>query len=206
MPEPIQEFLQFLSQAIPADLQRQGQVLGLMILVLWGLELLDELFLNHALNRLGIRPRTLRGLQGVLWAPLLHGDFQHLAANTMPLLILGWFVLLSGLEPFVIVTLTIWLFSGLGVWLVGRPRSNHIGASSIVFGYLGFLLLRGYLDRSPMAVSLAAMAGLLYGGMIWGVLPLQRGSSWEGHLCGFLGGALAAYYFAELSQLPRFNL
>ncbi|NJN03568.1 MAG: rhomboid family intramembrane serine protease [Leptolyngbyaceae cyanobacterium SL_1_1] len=183
-----------------SELTLHAQILGGIITVLWGLELIDSLILQGALNRYGIRPRQQAGLSGIVLAPLLHGSLKHLSANTLPLAVLGWFILLGGVRDFILVTAVVWLVSGVGVWLLGPPRSNHIGASGIVFGYLGFLLMRGYVERSPGAIAIAVITGLLYGGSIWGVLPIRRGQSWQGHLFGLIGGGLAAYYLVDLRQ------
>ena len=110
---------------------------------------------------------------------------------------LGWFVLLRGVGEFVGVSLIALIVSGGGIWLFGMPRTVHVGLSGVIFGYLGFLLLRGYLERSSTAIILAVLAGLLYGSMIWGVLPLQPNVSWLGHLFGLIGGGLAARWFAQ---------
>ncbi len=164
----------------------------IMVLVLWGLELIDVLFFKQGLNFLGIRPRTVSGLRGILFAPLLHGGFGHLAANTLPFLVLGFFVMLRGLSSFIQVTATVWLIGGLGIWLTGGANTLHIGASIIIFGYLGYLLARAYFERSMITLMIALFVGLLYGGMIFSVLPIRAGVSWQGHLFGFVGGILAA--------------
>lgn len=190
-----------ISANVPDAFKAQAQILGGFVALLWALEILDSLLLRGALNRYGIRPRQASGLWGILLAPLLHGSLGHLAANTIPLLVLGWFVLLPGTAGFLIVTAVVWLVSGLGVWLLGPPRSNHLGASSLVFGYLGFVLLRAYFERSPAAIGFAVIAGLLYGGLIWGILPIRRGRSWQGHLFGLIGGGLSARFLPELQQL-----
>ncbi|MEO0535682.1 MAG: rhomboid family intramembrane serine protease [Cyanobacteria bacterium P01_A01_bin.123] len=187
--------LQVAEQILP----RAKFLLGFVGL-LWLLELVDSLLLRGALNRYGIRPRRLIGLRGIVFAPLLHGDLGHLSANTLPLLVLGGLILLSGGQTWALVTVLVWLIGGLGVWLIGQPRSNHIGASGIVFGYLGFLLMRGYVDRSPGAIALAVLAGLLYGSTLWGLLPLRRGRSWQGHLLGFVVGGLTARELPLLQQ------
>ncbi|PSN18124.1 rhomboid family intramembrane serine protease [filamentous cyanobacterium CCP5] len=185
--------------SIPPDIQLGIRLLAGFIGLLWVLELIDTLLLRGAFNRFGIQPRRLKGLVGIPLAPLLHGNLGHLAANTGPLAILGSLILLGGLRSLLMVTGIAWLVSGVGVWLLGRSRTNHIGASSLVFGYLGFLLLRGYFERSPLAISLAVLVGLLYGSALWGLLPLQRGRSWAGHAFGVLGGALAARYWLMLT-------
>lgn len=147
--------------------------------------------LGGALDREGIQPRSLDGLDGVLWAPVLHGDWQHLVANTVPVLVLGFFVLAGGFGQFVMVTATVWVIGGVGIWLVASG-GTHIGASILVFGWLMFLLVRGFYARSPGQITLAAMLFLFWGGILWGVLPGAPGISWEGHLFGALGGLLAA--------------
>ncbi|NJN48725.1 MAG: rhomboid family intramembrane serine protease [Alkalinema sp. RL_2_19] len=176
------------------------RILGGMVVLLWALELIDTIVLQGRLHRLGIRPRQTAGLKGILLSPLLHSDLKHLAANTLPLVVLGGLILFRSQPTFAIVTAVVWLISGIGTWLFGGPRTNHIGASGIVFGYLGFLLLQGYLERSPIALGLAVVAGVLYGGSLWGVLPIKRGRSWQGHLFGFIGGGVAARYLPELNQ------
>uniref|UniRef100_A0A832M2W2 Rhomboid family intramembrane serine protease n=1 Tax=Oscillatoriales cyanobacterium SpSt-402 TaxID=2282168 RepID=A0A832M2W2_9CYAN len=176
------------------------QVLGGFILALWILELVDTVLLRGQLNRLGIRPRHLIGLRGILFAPLLHGDLAHLAANTIPLAVLGWLIMLNGLNTFLLVTAIVWLVSGLGVWVLGGANTMHLGASGLVFGYFGFLLLRGYFEQSFSAIAIAVLVGLLYGSMIWGVLPIHRGKSWQSHLFGFIGGGIVARHLPDLQN------
>ncbi|MBE9032495.1 rhomboid family intramembrane serine protease [filamentous cyanobacterium LEGE 11480] len=182
------------------------RILGGMVVGLWTLELIDSLLLRGKLNRFGIRPRQSYGIKGIFLSPLLHGDLKHLAANTLPLVMLGGFILFRNQQTFAIVTAVVWLISGIGTWLFGGPRTNHIGASGIVFGYLGFLLLQGYLERSPIAIGLAVISGVLYGGSLWGVLPIKRGRSWQGHLFGLIGGGIAARYLPELNQYATIAL
>ncbi len=177
------------------------QVLGGFILTLWVLELVDTVLLHGQLNRLGIRPRRLSGLRGILFAPLLHGDLAHLAANTIPLAVLGWLIMLNGLNTFLLVTAVVWLISGLGAWLLGGSNTMHLGASGLVFGYFSFLLLRGYFEQSFSAIAIAVLVGLLYGSMIWGILPVHRGKSWQSHLFGFVGGGIVARHLPDLQNV-----
>lgn len=178
--------------AITRELGRKARVLLALVGLMWLSELADVTIFGGALDLGGIRPRTEAGLWGILFAPFLHAGFAHLVANTGPLLVLGWLVLLRGLRDFLRVTAAAVLVGGLGVWLVGGPGTVHVGASGLVFGYLGYLFLRGYWERSPSAILVAAAAAVLYGGVLWGLLPLVHGVSWEGHLFGFAGGATAA--------------
>ncbi len=170
---------------------RLGILAGFMTL-LWLLEVADLLLFGGALDGKGIRPRAEVGLWGILFAPFLHAGFGHLLANSIPLLVLGWLVLLRSLRDFLWATVVVAILGGLGVWLFGRPATVHLGASGLIFGYLGYLFLRGFWERSVAAVSLALVAGALYGSALWGVLPGRANVSWEGHLFGFAGGAGAA--------------
>jgi len=198
---PLQLGVSPVVENLPDSVTFQATILGCILAVLWALELFDTVVLRGALNQLGIRPRTLSGLMGIVFAPFLHGSLRHLAANTGPLAVLGWLLLFRGVDDFTLVTVVVWLSSGLGAWFLGGPRTNHLGVSGIVFGYFGFLLSIGYFERSPVAIGLAALTGILYSGMIWGVLPIRRGKSWQSHLFGLLGGGLAAWRWAELQQL-----
>jgi membrane associated rhomboid family serine protease len=144
----------------------------------------------------GIIPRRVIGLRGILFSPFLHGNFPHLIANTVPFLTLGWLVMLRRTSDFWIVTAIAAFIGGLGTWLIAPSFSIHIGASGIVFGYLGLLLSRGYFERNFGSMALSVTVGVLYGGLLWGVLPQQPGISWQGHLFGFIGGVVAARILA----------
>lgn len=184
------------AKAIAQELRMHALILGGFVALIWILEFIDLFIFRGYLNLYGIRPRTLIGLRGILFAPFLHGGIGHLIANTIPFLVLGWFVMLREISDFFVVSVITILVSGFGVWLFGSP-SIHIGASGLIFGYFGFLLLRGYFERSFSSIAFSLIVGLLYGGLIWGVLPIRYGISWEGHLFGFLGGVLAARLLAR---------
>ena len=160
------------------------------VALLWGIECINAL-LNHRLNRWGILPRTLTGLVGIPLSPFLHGSFAHLILNTVPLVTLGSFVAFYGTRLFLAVSLWIMLLSGAALWLLGRP-AYHVGASSVIFGYFGYLVARGWYERSIAALLVALLTLGLYGGMVWGVLPTRFYISWEGHLFGLLAGVLVA--------------
>lgn len=168
-------------------------ILGGFIVLIWFLELVDWLVFDRTLDAYGIQPRTLVGLRGIFLMPFLHSNFGHVMANTLPFIILGGLVMMRGIVDFFVVSGVILLVSGLGVWLLGGSGTVHIGASALVFGYLGFLLLRAYFEWSLSSVIIALVVGLMYSGLIWGVLPFTPGVSWQGHLFGFIGGVLAAY-------------
>ena len=173
-------------------LRMQITILGGFIIFIWILESIDWV-LGGSLDQFGIIPRQPGGIWGIGAAPLLHVGFAHVAANTVPFLILGWFVLLRGVKTFMFVTAMATLISGFGTWLIGPSSSIHLGASGLVFGYFGYLLLRGYFERSWEAVVWSLVVLLLYGGMMVGLFPNSIGISWQMHFFGFLGGGFAAY-------------
>lgn len=173
------------------------RVMVVFLAVLWLVEIVDVLFLDHELERQGIQPRSWGGLDGILLAPFLHDDFAHLISNTVPLAVLGALVLLHEIPRWFQVTAVVIVVGGLATWLLARS-ATHIGASGVVFGYLGFLLAAGFFERSLRAVTLGVATGLAYGGLLWGVLPTRPGISWESHLFGLLAGGLAAWWL-----LPR---
>ncbi len=182
-------------------LRTQITILGGFIIFIWILEAIDWV-LGGSLDQFGILPRQASGIWGIGAAPLLHVGFAHVAANTVPFLILGWFVLLRGVKTFMFVTAVVVLISGFGTWLIGPSSSIHLGASGLVFGYFGYLLLRGYFERSWEAVIWSLVVLLLYGGMMAGLFPSGIGISWQMHFFGFLGGGFAAYL---LTNHPRVN-
>lgn len=186
------------ARVIPSKPIRAANMIVIFVLVLYAIELADQL-LPARLDDNGIVPRQVGGLDGILWAPLLHGNWAHLLSNTLPLLVLGWLVMSGGLRQFIAVTVTVWVIGGLGTWLVGAPPV-HVGASGVAFGWLVFLLVRGFFLRSFGQVLVSAVLFFYWGGMLWGVLPGQPGISWEGHLFGALGGLLAAWLVARSTR------
>lgn len=172
------------------------QTISKLVAVVWIVEIVDWAIFSGGLDQYGIIPRQQGGLPGVFLAPLLHGDFNHLMANTVPLLVLGTLVLLVYGGRFLGVTAVIALISGLGTWLIGPANSVHIGASGLIFGYFGFLVVVAYYERSLSSFALAVVVMALYGSIIVGVLP-EDGISWQGHLFGLIGGVVAARLFAR---------
>lgn len=168
-------------------------VLAGLVMVAWFVELIDFIVPGRWLDSHGIVPRTLSGLFGIFLAPVLHGGFAHLAANTIPFLTLGFLVMLRGLGTFIGVTLTIMVLGGLAVWLLAPGNTIHIGASGVIFGYIGYLLSRGYFERSFGSILIAIIVAVVYGGALWGVLPSDPRISWQGHLFGFLAGIVTAW-------------
>lgn len=182
------------SASITRSLRQQIQLPGAMLVLMWAVALTDFYLatpLQHPLMQYGIEPRELAGLRGLLFAPFLHASWPHLLSNSLPFLILGGLVLLRGRQLFLTVTLGCMLLGGLGTWIIGS-EGVHIGASGLVFGYFGFLLLRGWFERSLSAIALALLVAVIYGGLLFGVLPLEDGVSWESHLSGMISGGVLA--------------
>ncbi|HXA48519.1 MAG TPA: rhomboid family intramembrane serine protease [Burkholderiaceae bacterium] len=159
--------------------------------IMWGAECLNFL-VDGRLDQYGIVPRSTIGLRGILFAPFLHVSFAHLITNSLPFFILGGFVMLRRTGDFLWVTAIVMLVGGLGTWLIAPADTVHVGASGVIFGYLGFLMARGYFERSLVSMVVSIAIGVTYGSLIWGVLPGQTGISWQGHFFGLLGGIMAA--------------
>jgi membrane associated rhomboid family serine protease len=171
---------------------KEFKILIVAIAIFWTLEIADFLVFHGSLDSYGIRPHNIMGLRGIIFAPFLHGGFPHLIANTIPFLTLGWLTMIQQTKDFYIASIMSALVGGAGVWLFGSPNSVHIGASILIYGYLGFLLLRGYFQKNFPSIALSIFVAIAYGGLIWGVFPSQMAVSWQGHLFGFIGGAIAA--------------
>ena len=179
-------------------LQSTVLILRDAVFLAWIVSLFNIIFFRNGLGRLlGIRPRQLMGLPGIICSPLLHRDLGHLIANTLPFLVLGWLILLQdriqGGANFYAITGIILLISGLGTWLFGRD-AVHLGASGLVFGYIGFLLVNAYATGPTLlTIGIAILVFWIYGSQLWGILPSseEKMVSWEGHLFGFIGGIVA---------------
>ena len=179
--------------SLRAQLKARVMLLGLFVGSMWGVFFLSTALPSLHLNRHGVVPRTLGGLQGIVFAPWLHAGLWHIVANTSGLLILGWLCMWPRIANFWQATLGAMLGAGLCAWLLGDPDSVHIGASGLVFGYAGYLVARGYYARNIVSMCVALFVASSYGlSMVFGLLPLSPGVSWQSHLGGALGGILAA--------------
>jgi membrane associated rhomboid family serine protease len=187
-----------------------GVTILTFVALLYLVELID-LLMHHSLDRNGIRPLDTDGLRGIIFAPLLHAGWPHLIANTVPALVLGFLVTLAGISRFVWATAIIWILGGFGTWLIGDvgstcPGHPHIGASGLIFGWLTFLLVFGFFTRSIWQIILAIVVLFVYGGVLWGAVPVLNvcgGVSWQGHLCGGIAGIFAAYLLSGPERKAR---
>lgn len=187
----------------PPSVWRQAAVLtSSFVVLLYVVELADALS-GQRLQRAGIEPRSLDGLWGVAFAPMLHDDWAHLIANTLPVLVLGYLVLVSGIGRGLAATAVIWVFGGVGTWLFAGSGEIHMGASVLVFGWVTYLVVRGFFTRSVGHVLIGVVVLVIYGGVLWGVLPSVPGVSWQGHLFGAIGGILAASVVSRREREAR---
>jgi membrane associated rhomboid family serine protease len=182
------------SRSVTTTLKTQAVVLGGTLAVFWAVFLVNTL-LGGSLLVFGVIPRTIIGLRGILFAPFLHASLNHIVANSIPFVVLGWMVMLRDQRHFIPVTVAAMVGSGLTAWLLGAPGSVHIGASGVIFGYLGFLMLSGWYARSVGSILISIVVTVLWGGLVLGVMPGTPGISWQAHIGGFLGGILAARKF-----------
>jgi membrane associated rhomboid family serine protease len=185
-------------QALKSEARWSVRALLAPLLLMWAIAVVN-LFAGHRLDAFGVHPRTAQGLIGIVFAPLLHGGFAHLIANSIPWLAAGGLIVLNDVREFIGVTTVAWITGGLGAWVFGAPGSVHIGASGVVFGYFGYLLVRGWLKRSLVGIVVSLALGSTYGMvLLLGALPGQTGISWQCHAFGLLGGVLAAWRLAKV--------
>ncbi|MBF9033053.1 rhomboid family intramembrane serine protease [Rhodobacterales bacterium HKCCE2091] len=181
---------------------RRITVLAAFVAVLWIVQVFNWIT-GYALNpAFGLIPRHVSGLDGVVFMPLLHGSFAHLVANTPPLFVMGGLLVATATRALVAVNAVVIGLGGGLVWLFGG-FAIHIGASGLVFGWFGFLVARGLVDRSPVTLLAALLVGFLYGSILWGVLPGRTGVSWEAHLFGAIAGVAAAFLVRTQVHAPR---
>ena len=189
-----------------------GATIVSFVVLLWIIELFDSLS-GHHLDNNGIRPLETDGLLGIIFAPLLHSNWQHLMANTGPALVLGFLMTLAGMSRFIFATAIIWILGGFGTWLIGnigaptfngmQVETNHIGASGLIFGWLTFLIVFGFFTRKVWEIVVGVIVLVIYGSVLLGALPGTLGVSWQGHLCGGIAGVLAAYMLSGPERKAR---
>ncbi len=173
-----------------------------LVALMWLVEAIDAID-AHRLDTEGIRPRRLSGLIGVVTGPFLHASLDHLLSNTVPFLILGLTIAFEGAIRVLAVTAIVALVAGLGTWLIAPAGTVTVGASGLVFGFAAYLIARGVFSRRPAQLAVGVAVGLLFGGALLGSLVPQAGISWQDHLCGAIGGLLAARVLAAAASAPR---
>jgi len=171
------------------------------VALLWLIQLLNG-GLGLELQRFGVRPRTFAGLPGILLAPLLHGGFAHLMTNSLPMLVLGTGMLYLYPNSALKVLPAVYLGPGAAVWLFGKASSVHAGASGLVYGLVSYIFVAGVIRRDRRAIAASLLVAFLYGSLVWGVLPIKPGVSWETHLAAALIGLALAIALRHLDIPP----
>jgi membrane associated rhomboid family serine protease len=184
---------------LPPHPVRAAVVILSFTALLYLIELVNYTIFHGSLAQDGIHPRTLMGLPEIIWAPLLHVSWAHLIGNTIPVVVFGYLAMAGGIGPWIAVTATIWVISGLGVWLIA-PASSTVGASGVAFGWLLFLLVRGIFSRSFGQILIALVLLFYWGSVLWGLLPGRVDVSWQGHLFGALAGVLCAWLTVKANR------
>jgi membrane associated rhomboid family serine protease len=192
-----------IASLVPARAQQAVVTMGAFGVLLVVIQVVNMITNYWMVANWGIVPRTAHGLIGIATAPLLQTGWGHLFANIVPLLVFGFLVLAGGARQFVAVTVLVWLISGFGVWLTGPSDHVVVGASGLVFGYLTYLVARGFFSRKVSQILIGLVLLAIWGGIFWGLLPGSSGISWQGHLFGALGGVLAAFLASKADGPPR---
>jgi membrane associated rhomboid family serine protease len=163
-------------------------IMGAVGAVLWIVQIVNAAD-NYHLDRFGVRPREIDGLWGVVTMPFLHASYAHMFSNTVPLVLIGWVLLLSGLRTWVTVTALVVVGGGILTWLVAPGHSLIVGASGMIFGWLGYLLARAYFSRRLKWIVVAVLVLVFFGTLLFGLFPtLNSDVSWQAHVCGFVAG------------------
>jgi membrane associated rhomboid family serine protease len=173
----------------------------LLVAVCWLVFIVNNLMLGGQFDQCGIKPRQIGSLPGIIFAPFLHGSYQHLAANTLPLLVLGGILCARSKGEFVVVTIGGILLGGSLTWLFAR-NACHIGASGLIFCYFGYLASLAWFNRTFGTLCLSIVCIVGYGGIVWGIVPTSAAISWESHLSGLVAGLALAALMAKLDKTP----
>lgn len=176
------------------SVQHTAPMVLIFVGIMWAIHIVNAL-LGYRLNLLGVHPREIIGIPGIICSSFLHGDFNHLFFNSIPLFVLANFVMLDGVYVFYFVTASIILMSGIGTWLFGR-RAIHVGASSLIVGYWSYLMVNAILGKTALAIVIGAVSFYYFGALLFSIFPSDLRTSWEGHLFGFLAG-IATYFLAN---------
>lgn len=165
------------------------------VMVMWVVFGIEH-FMHLDFSNYGVLPLTIEGIRGIFLYPFIHGDILHLFDNSIPLLVLGTMLFYFYRPLAWEISILIWIFSGFWLWIIGRP-SYHIGASGFIYGLAAFLFFSGVFRRNINLLAISLLVVFLYGGLIWGLFPIDEHISWEGHLSGAVAGSILAWFYKE---------
>ena len=176
----------------------------LVLIVIWGVHLLND-YLDYDLNRFGLHPKSIEGILGIFTMPFLHSgqSFDHILNNSLAVLVMLTTLIYIYRKIALKVVLLSWVLTGLLAFFLAKTGTNHIGISGLTYSWVTFIFVSGVLrwDRMLTGVSLAMV--VLYGGLFWGIFPMEKGISWEGHLAGAVVGILLGLLFRNSPPQPR---
>jgi membrane associated rhomboid family serine protease len=180
-------------------------LLAAIVALMWVIEVINSLDANALTTDAGIIPRSTDHVWAIFTSPFLHANFQHLIDNTIPFVFMGVIIALRGAARLALVTLIVILVGGLGTWLIAPAGTNTIGASGVVFGYATYLFARGLFDRSALEILTGVVVGAVWGGALLSSVVPHAGVSWQAHVCGAIGGVVAAWVLAgrQAGRDPR---
>ncbi|MBN8704149.1 MAG: rhomboid family intramembrane serine protease [Bacteroidetes bacterium] len=173
----------------------------LFLTLLWAIRYYES-YTDFSFVRYGLLPRTLIGLQGILFGPLIHADTNHLISNSLPLFIMGSAMFYFYRQIAFKVFFLVYILTGIWVWLGARSSAYHIGASGILYGFVCFLFYSGIFRKDKRLLAVSLLVVFIYGGMVWGILPIKSGFSWESHLYGSIAGLIVAYFYRNEGPRP----
>lgn len=189
--------------SLASPLGRAASLMVAFLALLWLIELVNAISGRGLTGAGGIRARDPASLVDIVFSPFVHGNLEHLAGNALPLFSLGFIAAVPNLKRFLLMNLIVIVVGGFGVWLFSPANSISVGASGLVFGYFGYLLLRGIVDRRPVDVVVSIGVALAYGYLMWHSIGFGvTNISWQGHLCGLVGGMLAAIFLRRPRVRP----
>lgn len=168
---------------------------AIVLIIIWSVKIFEIVF-DYDFTEYGVLPRNFNGLIGILFSPLIHSDVNHLLSNSLPVIILCLLIFNFYSQIAKKIFIYLYFISGLWLWCIGR-ESFHIGASGLIYAMASFLFFSGILRKNSQLSAVALLVIFIYGGLFWGLFPIHKNVSWEGHLTGFIAGILVSFIFRK---------
>ena len=168
---------------------------AIVLIIIWSVKIFEIVF-DYDFTEYGVLPRKFNGLVGILFSPLIHSDVNHLLSNSLPVIILCLLIFNFYSQIAKKILIYLYFISGLWLWCIGR-ESFHIGASGLIYAMASFLFFSGILRKNSQLSAVALLVIFIYGGLFWGLFPIHKNVSWEGHLTGFIAGILVSFIFRK---------